>query len=86
MAAAGLMVRSSVTPPVGLSSKYVAMPLILLIEKASVVEAAACDVVAKWTCASEYERWRRRLLLGMCDEFKDCMVPVESVMIDVIDS
>ena len=83
MAAAGLVVRSSATPSEGLSSKYVAIPLILLIEKASVVEAAACDVVAKWTCASEYERWRRRLLLGTCDE---CMVLVESVMIDVIDS
>ena len=33
------------TPSVGLSSKYVAMPLVLLFEKASVEEAAACDVL-----------------------------------------
>jgi len=72
------MIPFSATTSIGLSSKWAMLSsLILLFEKASVTDAVVC-AVAKWTCASEYERLRRPflLILGWCEKLGECMESV----------
>ena len=71
------MIPFSATTSIGLSSKWAMSSLIWLFEKASVTDDVVC-AVAKWTCASEYERLRRpfRLILGWCEKFEECMASV----------